>query len=160
MKKIAAVLFIVLVFTVNAFAAESIVWSTYGDTDSNLEVISTITASATGTVTTTALQNSAGIEINFMGMYLYSISTYYGSPAPTVNSDLWLNEHSATGYDVLAGSGVDMIDAATNNIFLPISATAPPLPVFGKLYQKITQATAVTNDAVFVIVYRFIRRCP
>ena len=157
MKKLTAALFIILVFTVNAFAVESITWTTYGDMTSNIEVISTIVASGTGTVTTTALQNGAGTELNFINMRLHSVSTYFGATAPTADSDLWLNEHSATGYDVLAGAGVDKIDAVTNNIFLPISTTASDLPVFGKLYQKITQASVATNNATFVIVYKFVR---
>ena len=158
MKKLTAALFIILVFTVNAFAVESITWTTYGDMTSNIEVISTIVASGTGTVTTTVLKDAAGNELNFINMRLHSVSTYFGTTAPTVDSDLWLLEHSATGYDILAGAGVDKIDATTNNIFLPISTTASDLPIFGKLYQKITQATAATADATFAIVYKFVRK--
>jgi hypothetical protein len=151
---------IILLSASHALAVESIVWSMNGGKQgSAMEIISTNTCSADGTLTTTALKNSSGQELDFTGYYLYSVSIYFGSTAPTINSDLWVLEHSATGYDVLHGAGVDQIDATTNSSFKPwINGIESAMPIYGKLYQKVTQAAVATANAEFVIVYRFLKQ--
>ena len=94
---------------------------------------------------------------NLAGFFLHSISVYFGSPAPTINTDLTLLEHTSTGKDILVGAGTDMVDNATNNYFTTLVGTIPhPVPVFGPLYIVMT-ANAV-NDAKTTLVFKFIRR--
>jgi hypothetical protein len=164
MKKFINLLVVVIVITLTASyasAVESIVWSVNGGGKGGgaIEVTSTNTCSASGTLTTTALKNGAGVELDLTGYLLYSVSIYYGATAPTANSDLELLEHSASGYDVLHGAGENQIDQVTNSSFKPwINGIESPMPIYGKLYQKVTQAAAATANAQFVIVYRFLKQ--
>lgn len=159
-KILTTVILSVLLLVSTAMAVESTTWSVNGGRNGGaVEVISTNVCSAAGTLTTTALKNGSGSELDFTGFYLYSVSVYFGTTAPTINSDLWVLEHSATGYDVLHGAGVDQVDATTNSSFKPwINGIESPMPIYGKLYQKVTQAAVVTANAEFVIVYRFLKQ--
>ena len=100
---------------------------------------------------------SAGRLAKLDGFFLHSISTYYGSPAPTINTDLTLLEHTSGGKDILVGAGTDMVDNATNNYFTTLIGTLPHhVPVFGPLYLVMTNNAV--NDAQTTIVFKFVRR--
>jgi hypothetical protein len=71
-----------------------------------------------------------------------------------------LLEDSASGFDILGGAGANVIDQAANNYFQPnVGATTATqgVPCYGLLYQKVTQQAAATANAVFTIIYRFVR---
>lgn len=169
MKRILFILAIVF-FTANAFAAEGVAWSSRrvhaGYNTEWLEITAIVTCAANGSFTTVPLYEDETDETNTApaktaGFFLHSVSTYFGATPPTDNSDLELLEHSATGYDVLVGAGSNIIDNAANNFATTLIGTIPhPVPIFGTLYMKITQAAAATANATFTIVFKFTRIVP
>jgi hypothetical protein len=162
MKRMVIGICLVLLVALPAAAAESIVWSVYGGGYENwLEVVSVNTTAANGSLTTTPLKDGSGNILNLSGYYLYQVAVYFGGTAPTDNSDLELLEHDATasgakGRDILYGAGANMIDAAANNNFKPwVNSAESAMPIYGTLYQKVSNNSVDT--AIFTIVYKFIK---
>jgi hypothetical protein len=114
-----------------------------------LQVTAEVTAHTTGTVDDTYLSNSLQQKLTFYKGYRLSIvRVFFGSPAPLDNSDFTLEEAS-NGVDVLGGAGLNTIDNATNNAFLPYEA-----PVYGPLKLHVTGNNV--NGAKFRIVFSFV----
>ena len=100
---------------------------------------------------------TAGRLADLSGFFLHSVSTYFGDPAPTIDTDLTLLEHTSGGKDILVGAGTNMVDAATNNFLTTLIGTLPhPVPVFGPLYIVMTGNSV--NVAKTTLVFKFIRR--
>jgi hypothetical protein len=167
MKRIISILTVVLVmaFAFNAMAVDqSVTWTnrTYSKGDKRwVEITATCVAAANASWATTALYENESAEtngepFNAAGLYLHSISTYFGgTDPPTDNTDMTLLEGSASGKDILVGAGTNMIDIATNNFFTTLIGTIPhPVPCFGTLYLAI--ANNAVNNAQFVIVFKFV----
>lgn len=155
-------LFLLFVAT-TCFAAESITWQIYEfKTKSGTaiaQIISTITTAADGSVTTTILggtSGGAGTKYDMRGKRLKSFCAEDNGTNPTDNSDLYLNQHSTTGKDVLGGAGVDLIDsgAGSNNCAYPLVGSDLAIPtIYGDLYQAISNNSA--DSAQIKITYNF-----
>jgi hypothetical protein len=154
MKKL--IVFAILLFSANAFAASSTVWTVQGGGDwIEVQAVFTCDASA-ATYTTEVFKDAAGNTLDLDGYYLYHIAYYYGSTAPTDNSDLTVLEHSSSGRDILHGCGANVIDNATNNDFKPCIGAAPAaMPIYGPLYLAI--ANNAVNSATGTLIFRFIK---
>jgi hypothetical protein len=166
MKRIFLVFAILVLMVGNAFAADrsasfssKVAQSQYNEF---VQITASIIFATDNSFAALALymndaDQEAGRVANLNGFFLHSISVYFGSPAPTINSDITLLEHTSTGKDILVGAGTDMMDAATNNYFTTLIGTLPhPVPVFGPLYLVV--ANNAVNDAQATIVFKFIRR--
>jgi hypothetical protein len=166
MKRIFLVFAILVLMAVNALAAartgsfsSKVVQTQYNEF---VEITAAIVFDTDNSFAALALfMNDAdqtnGRIADLSGFFLHSISVYFGNPAPTINSDITLLEHTSSGKDILVGAGTDMLDAATNNYFTTLVGTLPhPVPVFGPLYLVITNNAV--NVAAATIVFKFIRR--
>jgi hypothetical protein len=160
MKKLLIVLVLIL-FAGNAFAASTLVC-----TDTKITFVSGVghkvacvaTADAT-TYTTLEVKDAAGNAINLAGQYLYLVSVVPGATGPTDNTDLEILEGSATGPDILAGSGANMIDNTATNTFRPLSnAVAYSAPIMGSLFVK-ASANSVSG-AAFTLTLRTVPQSP
>ena len=161
-KFIYAVLFLFLFQSVSFAAGSSVSWSYAGSKERKwIEVTATFTChSSGGAFETTPIYlnettESSGQVMDFTGMYLYHVAYYYGSTAPTDNSDIEIREHSSSGRDILHGAGANMIDNATNNNFKPwINSAESAMPIYGPLYLYITGNSV--NSASGTLVMRFL----
>lgn len=154
-------LLVLSVSTVMA-AGSSVAWSYSGNVNKGwIEVTGVFTCNSTtgGFVTTpvymTEAQETAGSIPDFTGFFLYQVAYYYGTTAPTNDSDLEIREGSATGKDILYGAGTDKIDNATNNNFQPfVNGSDSVMPIYGPLYLVISNNSV--NSATGTIVLKFL----
>ena len=147
--------FLILGIT-NGWAASSVLYGATETEDSKgIQVTAEVTAHTNGTVDDTYLSDSTAKMLTFFKGYRLSVvRVFFGSPAPLENSDLELID-SANGIDVLGGAGLNTIDAATNNSFLPLIGVTPyEVPVYGPLKLHITSNNV--NGAKFRIVFSFV----
>ena len=162
-KLIAGILGILLASATAVWAAgSSVVWSYSGNINKGwVEVTGVFTCnSADATFVTTPIylteqQEATQSLQDFTGFYLYQVAYYYGTTAPTDNSDLEIRQGSSTGLDILYTAGTNMIDNATNNNFKPfINGSESAMPVYGPLYLYI--ANNAVNSATGTIVLKFL----
>lgn len=157
MKKLfLSLIFGILLVVGNVYAASVVLYGTTAtEGDYALQVTAEVTAHTDGTVDDTQLKDSLGVVLQLRkGYRLHAVRTFFGSPAPTDNSDFTLNE-LANDVDVLGGAGANMIDNATNNTFKPVIGSTPvDAPVYGPLTLKISGNSV--NGAKFRIVFDFI----
>jgi hypothetical protein len=161
MKKMLALVFVVILFAVPAFAVSTLVC-----TDTKITFVSgvghkvacTATADST-TYNTLEMKTAAGASINLAGQYLYLVSVVPGGTAPTDNSDLVINEDTSTGIDILSNSGLNMIDNATTNTWRPISGTvAYSAPIMGPLF--VGASGNSVSGAIFILTIRTVPQSP
>ena len=148
--------FLILGITSISFAASSVLYGATETQDSKgIQVTAEVTAHTDGTVDDTYLSNSLNTKLTFYKGYRLSVvRVFFGSPAPLENSDFELLE-SSNGVDVLGGAGLNTIDAATNNSFLPLIGVTPyEAPVYGPLKLHVTGNNV--NGAKFRIVMSFV----
>jgi len=148
--------FLILGITSISFAASSVLYGATETEDSKgIQVTAEVTAHTNGTVDDTFLSNSSNTKLTFFKGYRLSVvRVFFGSPAPLENSDLELTD-SFNGVDALGGAGLNTIDAATNNSFLPLIGVTPyEAPVYGPLKLHITGNNV--NGAKFRIVFSFV----
>lgn len=149
MKRIFSGLVLSLFLYGVGFAASATVYTL--EDQGGVKQVKAITTCTAGTSTFT----TQAIPFNLRGCRLHSIRYLYGATGPTDNSDLVLNEHSATGPDILGGAGVDIIDNATNNYAAPIlGSTGTEAPIYGELYPVMNNNSV--NAATFTIYYNFV----
>lgn len=162
MKKIFLIVLALVFVSVPAFAVDS----TMVCTDKKINFESGVghkvqcTATASGTAfTTLEVKNAAGESINLAGQFLYLVSVVNGATGPTNDTDLVIREDSATGIDILGGSGTNMIDNAATNTFRPVvtSVAASP-PIMGPLF--IGASNNSVSSAIFVITLWTVPRIP
>lgn len=137
--------------------AQSVVTYTATETENgNLQVVAGVTAHTDGSIANTTLKDSLGNDLKFgKGLVLRGFHVYFGTTAPTDNSDFTL-EPAANPYDLLGGAGVNSIDAAANNHLRPLSGGAAyDAPVYGPQILKITGNSV--NSAKFKIIFDFVR---
>lgn len=116
-------------------------WVGYTVTNSTDSSSGAITANTSSTVTATL---SGGTDNDWDDGDSYTIAT-----EPTENSDLYIYQG---GRDILEGNGVDQVDNTTErSIFCLINSQPATPPIISDLVITLTQATAVTNDAVGTI---------
>ena len=147
--------FLILGIT-NGWAASSVLYGATETEDSKgIQVTAEDTAHTNGTVDDTYLSDSTAKMLTFFRGYRLSVvRVFFGSPAPLENSDFELLE-SSNGVDVLGGAGLNTIDAATNNSFLPLIGVTPyEAPVYGPLKLHVTSNNV--NGAKFRIVMSFV----
>ena len=147
--------FLILGIT-NGWAASNVLYGATETQDSKgIQVTAEVTAHTDGTVDDTFLSDSTNKKLTFFkGYRLSTVRVFFGSPAPLENSDLELID-SANGIDVLGGAGLNTIDAATNNSFLPLIGVTPyEAPIYGPLKLHITGNNV--NGAKFRIVMSFV----
>ena len=152
--------FLILGITSISFAASSVLYGATETQDSKgIQVTAEVTAHTNGTVDDTFLSDSTAKKLTFFKGYRLSVvRVFFGSPAPLENSDFELLE-SSNGVDALGGAGLNTIDAATNNSFLPLIGVTPyEAPVYGPLKLHITGNNV--NGAKFRIVFSFVPMCP
>jgi len=152
--------FLILGITSISFAASSVLYGATETEDSKgIQVTAEVTAHTNGTVDDTFLSDSTAKMLTFFKGYRLSVvRVFFGSPAPLENSDFELLE-SSNGVDALGGAGLNTIDAATNNSFLPLIGVTPyEAPVYGPLKLHITGNNV--NGAKFRIVFSFVPMCP
>ena len=148
--------FLILGITSISFAASSVLYGATETEDSKgIQVTAEVTAHTNGTVDDTFLSDSTAKMLTFFKGYRLSVvRVFFGSPAPLENSDFELLE-SSNGVDALGGAGLNTIDAATNNSFLPLIGVTPyEAPVYGPLKLHITGNNV--NGAKFRIVFSFV----
>ena len=148
--------FLILGITSISFAASSVLYGATETEDSKgIQVTAEVTAHTNGTVDDTYLSDSTAKMLTFFKGYRLSVvRVFFGSPAPLENSDLELID-SFNGVDALGGAGLNTIDAATNNSFLPLIGVTPyEAPVYGPLKLHITGNNV--NGAKFRIVFSFV----
>ena len=148
--------FLILGITSISFAASSVLYGATETEDSKgIQVTAEVTAHTNGTVDDTFLSDSTAKMLTFYKGYRLSVvRVFFGSPAPLENSDLELID-SFNGVDALGGAGLNTIDAATNNSFLPLIGVTPyEAPVYGPLKLHITGNNV--NGAKFRIVMSFV----
>jgi len=146
----------ILLLSSTSFAASNVLYGATETQDSKgIQVTAEVTAHTDGTVDDTYLSNSLNTKLTFYkGYRLSTVRVFFGSPAPLENSDFELLE-SSNGVDVLGGAGLNTIDAATNNSFLPLIGITPyEAPVYGPLKLHITGNNV--NGAKFRIVFSFV----
>ena len=146
----------ILLLSSTSFAASNVLYGATETQDSKgIQVTAEVTAHTDGTVDDTYLSNSLNTKLTFYKGYRLSVvRVFFGSPAPLENSDFELLE-SSNGVDVLGGAGLNTIDAATNNSFLPLIGITPyEAPVYGPLKLHITSNNV--NGAKFRIVFSFV----
>jgi len=152
--------FLILGITNPLWAASSVLYGATETEDSKgIQVTAEVTAHTNGTVDDTFLSNSSNTKLTFFRGYRLSVvRVFFGSPAPLENSDFELLE-SSNGVDALGGAGLNTIDAATNNSFLPLIGVTPyEAPVYGPLKLHVTGNNV--NGAKFRIVFSFVPMCP
>jgi hypothetical protein len=161
LKKLILILCLTFALTLPAFAVEGIVWShlevSKGDA-AFIKVTATVTTAANGSLTTTLLGGTAGGDktaYDVRGYYLHNVAVLFGLTAPTINSDLYLLEESATGRDILGGAGLNIVDDTTNS-YLPatIGSTVTPIPVVGHLYLSVLNN--IVDTALFTVILIFV----
>ena len=148
--------FLILGITSTSFAASSVLYGATETEDSKgIQVTAEVTAHTNGTVDDTYLSNSLNTKLTFYKGYRLSVvRVFFGSPAPLENSDIELID-SFNGVDALGGAGLNTIDAATNNSFLPLIGVTPyEAPVYGPLKLHVTGNNV--NGAKFRIVMSFV----
>ena len=148
--------FLILGITNPLWAASSVLYGATETEDSKgIQVTAEVTAHTDGTVDDTFLSDSTNKKLTFFkGYRLSTVRVFFGSPAPLENSDFELLE-SSNGVDALGGAGLNTIDAATNNSFLPLIGVTPyEAPVYGPLKLHITGNNV--NGAKFRIVFSFV----
>lgn len=167
MKKLFIVLFFLLYLVSSALAVESITWTnnnfkTYSG-KKWVEITSTITTAADGTVTSTLLGGTAGgtdTPYDVKGLYLFCVCAGDNGTNPTDNTDLYLRQTTSTGKDVLGLAGENIIDIGSSidsNCVRPVlNAVAGSMPIFGPLYQVISGNSA--NSAQIIVKYYFIEQ--
>jgi len=161
MKKILAVILAFVIFAVPAFAVSTLVC-----TDTKVTFVGgvghKVACVATGdaaTFTTLQIKDAAGSNINLVGQYLYLLSVVPGATGPTDNTDLELLEDSATGPDILSGTGTDKIDNTATNVFRPLSgAVAYSAPIMGTLWVKASNNSV--SGAIFTLTLRTVPQSP
>lgn len=90
-----------------------------------------------------------------LGYRLVEVLYNHGSPAPTDNTDVVLND--ANGVDLLGGAGANIIDATTHVRIYPLNGTTIIKPItFGTLTQVVASEQAV-NSAQWTLSYIFER---
>ena len=119
----------------------------YGLENNMREIVCTCVAdAAAATVPDTALTE------DMSGWWLERIVVNPGTTAPTVNSDITLED--ADGVDVLGGAGTNLIHNTASTHAFPLNATVPVrVPITGTLTQTI--ANNAVNSANIVIKYIF-----
>jgi hypothetical protein len=137
------------------FAASEVIYTSTKLTGGGVQVTANVTAHTDGTVADTQLADSLQKVLTFQeGYALRSLHTYFGSPAPTLDSDFTV-EPIDVAYDLLGGAGANTIDAAANNHFRPLAGGSVfDAPVYNSLWLKITGNSV--NGAKFKIVFDFI----
>ena len=151
-----AVCILILGITTFSQAASSVLYGATETQDSKgIQVTAEVTAHIDGTVDDTFLSDSTNKKLTFFrGYRLSTVRVFFGSPAPLENSDFELID-SFNGVDALGGAGLNTIDAATNNSFLPLIGVTPyEVPVYGPLKLHITGNNV--NGAKFRIVFSFV----
>jgi len=153
MKKLILTL-LLIVWASSAIAAGTITFA-YEEVDKRgkhwIQVTATCTADSGD-----ASYPDTEIGIDVSGTYLMQVRTFFGGTGPTDNTDLYLKENSATGYDVLNAAGENRIDNAANNDFQPtIDSDASAVPIYGPLYIDIDNNSV--NSAIVTIVLDFIQ---
>lgn len=148
MKKLIVILGILLCAP-TLFAASEVIYSVVETQNNGLQIVAGVTAHTDGTVANTKLPSTFQ-----KGLALRGFHVYFGTPAPTNDSDFTL-EPEAYSYDILGGAGANSIDAAANNHLRPLSGGAAyDAPVYGPLILKISGNSV--NGAAFKIVFDFI----
>ena len=118
------------------------------------KTVCTVTADSGGTTFNTLL-----LPVGLGGQYLYMLITVPGGTAPTVDTDLVINMDSATGPDILGGSGANMVDNATTNAWRPtVNSVAASVPIYGDLYVGVSN-NSVTN-ATFTLYLLTVPQIP
>ena len=143
-------------------AGSSVTWSYSGNYNTGwIEVTGVFTChSSAATFETTPIylneeQETAGTIPDFTGLYLYQVAYYFGSTAPTDDSDLEIRQGSSSGRDILYTAGTNMIDNAANNNFQPfVNGSDAVMPLYGPLYLYI--ANNAVNSATGTIVMKFL----
>jgi hypothetical protein len=161
MKKMFLIGMVLALFAGTALAASTLVCTQKMTSFSGLNgYLVTCTATADGTAyTTLQLKDSAGTALNLEGQFLYMVTAAPGGTGPTDNSDLEILEMTASGYDILGGIGLNMIDNATTNSFRPtVNSVAAAVPIYGPLFVKASGNSVST--AIFVLTMRFVPRIP
>ena len=155
LQTLVAFLLILGITTLSQAASSVLYGATETEDSKGIQVTAEVTAHTNGTVDDTYLSNSLNTKLTFYkGSRLSVVRVFFGSPAPLENSDLELID-SANGIDVLGGAGLNTIDAATNNSFLPLIGVTPyEVPVYGPLKLHITSNNV--NGAKFRIVFSFV----
>lgn len=88
------------------------------------------------------------------GWWLLSVDYMYGATGPTIDSDLFLwRSYGENKIDVLGGSGVDLIDIATNHTAWPATVSRP---LNG--YEIIDFDNNLVNNAGCIVVFTLYRR--
>jgi hypothetical protein len=148
-------IFGILLWAAAAFGASVVGYSSTELSNDGIQVVADVTADTDGSVANTRLKNSLDTELQFQkGLALRSVHVYFGSPAPTNDSDFTL-EPVANSYDILGGAGANTIDAATNSHFRPLAGGAAyDAPVYGPQTLKITGNSV--NGAKFKIIFDFV----
>ena len=161
MKKMLALILVVVLFAVPALAVSTLVCT---DTKISFvsgvghKVVCTATADST-TFTTLEMKTAAGASINLAGQYLYLVSVVPGGTAPTVDTDLVINEDGISGVDILSNSGLNMIDNATTNTWRPLSGSvAYSAPIMGPLFVGATGNSV--SGAIFTLTLRTVPQSP
>jgi len=155
LQTLVAILLILGITTFSQAASSVLYGATETQDSKGIQVTAEVTAHIDGTVDDTFLSDSTNKKLTFFrGYRLSTVRVFFGSPAPLENSDFELID-SFNGVDALGGAGLNTIDAATNNSFLPLIGVTPyEVPVYGPLKLHITGNNV--NGAKFRIVFSFV----
>lgn len=153
MKKL-LLLFLLLIPQI-CFAASEVIYTSTKLTGGGVQVTANVTAHTDGSIANTKLADSLQKVLTFQeGYALRTVHTYFGSPAPTADSDFTV-EPIDVAYDILGGAGANVIDAVTNNHIRPLAGgTVLDAPIYNSLWLKITGNSV--NGAKFKIVFDFV----
>lgn len=92
------------------------------------------------------------ITAKIIGMYLLKAQIIPGTPAPTANSDVAIND--ANGIDMLGGNGTDQLDASGAKEAYPmINTKGGSQPVLGPLTLAVSNNTGAGNQFVIKAVF-------
>ena len=129
MKRIIlACLFVLFASQAMAAGTISVISDVQPDEYTRIVVYSVAFDSAAASPAATALNSISVLGgLNHPGMggwWLLSVSTLYGSTAPTDDTDLYIYRNYGTSkIDILGGNGANSIDNAVNNTIFPATST-------------------------------------